>query len=476
MTQNSYVVTSITPNLVQIEVRDIREFATTEDGQFAIGSHLKISDSNGVTVVAVVKSYRIKDPAPLSEEDTSQNKASFVVDAQPVGIIRDGEFRRGGQQIAIPPTDVDVANTDLLRTMYRTSDESTPFEIGSLSINEDIRVPIDGDRFFGKHTAVLGSTGSGKSCTVAKILQESTRASDSQSTAGTLNNSHILVFDIHGEYGSAFPGAKRIDVSTLALPYWLMNGEELEEMFIESNEQNSHNQISQFRHAVVENKKKYNKEVDITYDTPVYFSIVEVFNYICNINSEVISKKEGDGCPKLNNGTLVNVREEHYFSEIQKFIPTNRSDKEKATTGPFSGEFDRFVRRLETKLNDDRLGFLLKAVDSDGEEYRTEDIEQILRSLIGYSSSDEANITLVDLAGVPFEETSIVVSLISRLLFEFSFYLKAMIRNGEDGSKEAPLLVVYEEAHKYVPNSHLAGYVPPSGVRARSAASVRREP
>lgn len=78
-------------------------------------------------------------------------------------------------------------------------------------------------------------------------------------------------------------------MDSLILPYWLMNADELESLFIESHEQNSHNQISQFKNAVIWNKEKHNPNVNVTYDTPVYFSIKEVLNYIINMNNESLS-------------------------------------------------------------------------------------------------------------------------------------------------------------------------------------------
>jgi len=253
-------------------------------------------------------------------------------------------------------------------------------------------------------------------------------------------------------------------VEQLVLPYWLMNSEELEEMFIESNENNSHNQVSQFRHAVIENKKKHNS-CRITYDTPVYFNLREVFNYITNLNNEVIGKQTGEGLPKLadSNGEnssgseLIQNREEHYFQDVLKFVVPSTANATKASNGPFNGEFDRFIRRLETKLVDERLAFLLKPLKPDGAEYKTDDIAQILRQLTGYPKANDegkSNITIIDLAGIPFEETSIVVSLISRILFEFSFFFK----KNQPSDTEIPILVVYEEAHKYVPNSSLTKF------------------
>jgi DNA helicase HerA-like ATPase len=392
----------------------------------------------------------------------------ITVDAQPVGFLDSkNEFKRGGQQIAIPPTKVELASQEILELFYKR-DDIAKLVIGSMAINENIRVPIDGDKFFSKHIAVVGSTGSGKSCTVAKILQEGIKSGTNEKPSGILNNSHIVVFDIHGEYASAFPNANILNVEKLVLPYWLMNSEELEEMFIESNEQNSHNQISQFRHAVVENKKRHNAELQkITYDTPIYFSIAEVFNYIANLNAEVIGKKANEGKPKLldNEGKnsdkseLIEIREARYFDGRLNFVPSSTSNDAKASNGPFYGEFDRFLRRLENKLIDQRLSFLLTPRNDKDEEYKSNDIEAILRKLVGYKNDlkeSNSNITIVDLAGIPFEETSIVVSLITRILFEFSFYFK---RTQQATNKnEIPVLVVYEEAHKYVPNNSLTKF------------------
>ncbi len=123
---------------------------------------------------------------------------------------------------------------------------------------------INGDKFFSKHIAIVGSTGSGKSCTVAKILQDVVGIeNDKNLKKSKQNNSHIVIFDLHSEYAAAFSLHKNelfslniLNVDELKLPYWLMNSEELESLFIESNEQNSHNQVSIFKQAVILNKEK----------------------------------------------------------------------------------------------------------------------------------------------------------------------------------------------------------------------------
>lgn len=472
MSENQYRVICVTPNLIQIEVTNIDQFAAdNKNREFKIGSYLKITDNNEVSVIAIIQSYKIKDPAQFSATSEPGIQRSFIIDSQPVGFLDSkNKFRRGGQQIAIPPTKVELASQEIMELFYKRDDDIAELVLGSMAINENIRVIIDGDRFFSKHIAVLGSTGSGKSCAVAKILQEGIKSGTNGKSVGVLNNSHIVVFDIHGEYASAFPGANILNVDKLVLPYWLMNSEELEEMFIESNEQNSHNQVSQFRHAVVENKKLHNPELaKITYDTPVYFNITEVCHYIANLNAEVIGKKTNEGYPKLldNEGKnsdkseLIKCRESRYFSERLSFVSSSTSNDAKASNGPFYGEFDRFIRRLENKLLDQRLSFLLMPKKADHTEYKSNDIEEILKKFIGYKNEHKelnSNITIIDLAGIPFEETSIVVSLISRILFEFSFFFKRTHLLSSSDKNEVPVLVVYEEAHKYIPNSSLTKF------------------
>lgn len=122
--------------------------------------------------------------------------------------------------------------------------------------------------------------------------------------------------------------------------------------------------------------------------------------------------------------------------------------------GPLNGKLSNFVSRLENKINDRRLDFLL------GEKSKTITFEDTLKQLIGYGE-DTSNITIIDLSGVPFEVLSITVSLISRILFEFGYYYKrlcAVKRADKHINNDIPLLLVYEEAHKYVPNNEMAKY------------------
>lgn len=438
-------ILTVAPNLIQVEVLDADKFKT-DTSDFTIGSYLKISDDSNTSIIALVQSFKIKETNNGGESAVTQ--PTFILDTQPIGFLDDaGKFKRGGQQIAIPPNQVSIADSSILKNIYESTEEGKKFTFSTLAQNNCIDIAVDGDKFFSKHIAVVGSTGSGKSGTVARILQEGIKPTNNQTKEGILNNSHIILFDLHGEYSPAFPKSKKLDINNLILPYWLMNSEELEEMFIESSESNSHNQISQFKSAVTLNKKRHNSTLaKVNYDTPVYFSIDEVYRYLSNHNNATKDAKTGELKIKVK---VAGVADEFQLFETIEF---EEKVREKVNAGPYAGEFDRFVPRLETKLNDERLAFLLRRKKTTGDEYKTEDLSDILKQFIGYEANKN-NITIIDLSGIPFEVLSLVVSLISRLVFDFCFYYKSI-----KVDKEVPFLLVLEEAHNYIPQSQGAKY------------------
>lgn len=244
------------------------------------------------------------------------------------------------------------------------------------------------------------------------------------------------MFDIHSEYRTAFPDANFIDSSNLVLPYWMLNGEELEEFFLDT-EANDHNQRNVFKEAVIRDRKAQHAGSDedrgrIHLDTPLPFDIQNVLQHAIDRNSEMVdtgevyaaSNKEKAGQPKLTQGSL-------------------------------HGRLTNFVNRLESKINDRRLDFFL------GEKSKAITFEETLRSVLGYTTEKCSNVTIVDLSGVPFEVLSITVSLISRLIFEHGYFykrLRCQENPDEKINNDAPILLVYEEAHKYVPNSDLSKF------------------
>lgn len=418
-------VISVYPDKIKIVVENLEDFRIAGES-LQVGSYLKISDNENSILMAIIENFSIV----VSDE----GKRDYAIEAFPLGIIKNGKFIRGGDSLAIPPKKVEPASVEEIKKIYEQSiDEKEKFTFVCLSSNHHIRIPVNGNKFFNKHIAVVGSTGSGKSHTLSTIIQKATSEKDG---SFSLNNSHIIIFDIHAEYKSAFPNANFIDIKNLVLPYWLLNSEELEEFFLDT-EANDHNQRYVFKEAIVSDRKKNFKGTDdnkskIHYDSPLYFDIDYVLEFAKFKNTELIdsgevyasSNKEKAGQPKLTNGSL-------------------------------NGKLTNFVNRLENKINDNRLNFLLS------KKSKEITFEETLNQLIGYQKDKNANVTVIDLSGVPFEVLSITVSFISRMIFEYGYFYKRLRNEKKPNEKinnDIPILLVYEEAHKYVPNSDLVKY------------------
>ena len=464
MKPDYFQISEVSPSCLKVEVIDVDRF-TDHSEKLRLGSYLKVTDTLGNSLVAVVTGYAVKDTVECKNGDIQPlRRPRVVLEAQPLALI-DSEnlLHRNSQRLTLPPAEVELAGSDILERLYSQSpDLDTPFSLGPLSVMNDVPYVVDGNRLFGKHIAVVGSTGSGKSCTVASLLQKAVKLSDE---VDAKNNSHIIIFDPHAEYAAAFKFADKrefsfnvLDTSNLKLPYWLMNSEELESMFIESNESNSHNQISIFKQAVIANKRRHNRQIEkMTYDAPVYFSLQEVVCFIDNLNREVLGKLlEDDGRPKVVGEESPYIEDQtQYFDRRYTFVPTSTAKADKASNGPFHGEFTRFLSRLENRLDDNRLQFLLSPKREDGQPFSSDDATELIKQFIGYRC--KSNVTVIDLSGIPFEILSITVSLISRLVFDFCFHY-TKLKHKDGGLNNIPVLLVCEEAHQYVPRTDSAAY------------------
>jgi DNA helicase HerA-like ATPase len=450
-------VIAVLPNKVKIKVDDLNAFKGAE--QLKVGSYIQIADNenSSTKLIAIIESFLI--------EVTEKGERKYIIEANPLGTIQDGNFRRGGDSIALPPKEATKASIDDIKAIYSSGSKESNYERFCFSElaqshHDRIEVPVNGNKFFNKHFAIVGSTGSGKSHTTAKVLQNATK--EKKSDFKGLNNSHIVIFDIHSEYASAFPEANIIGIEDLILPYWLLNADELEELFLESGDNNNYNQSSILRTIITENKEYNNPKVDkIYFDSPLRFDIDEVLNCFNNLKRETVhSEIELDIQFASSHKVFATEKEKltEYFKEVYEFASTRRASQAAGhgiSNGVFAdGKIDKFISRLWSKVNNPRLQQFLF-----GEKSKSITFEETLQQFLGYGYKEEerknakSNITILDLSGVPFEVLSITVSLISRLLFDYSYYYKKQV-----GDNDMPLLLVYEEAHKYVPKSDLSRF------------------
>jgi uncharacterized protein len=285
-------------------------------------------------------------------------------------------------------------------------------EFGRYVIDESAIAYLDGNKLFQRHAALLGSTGSGKSWTVASILER----------AAVLPSSNLIVFDLHGEYRELsyarhlrVPGPEDLGKTTnelLYLPYWLLNAEEMQAMFIDRSEFSAHNQVMAFQDAVIrqkkitlENLKKKDVLAAFTLDSPIPFSIDDVTNELFSLNEEMESGARG------------------------------------LKQGKFFGQFSRLLVRLRSKLNDRRYGFLFKAPSV---EHTYESMAVIASKLMGYKN-ENSKIKVIDFSEVPSEILPVIVGLVARIIYEVQFWT--------DHDKRQPVAMVCDEAHQYLPKS-----------------------
>ena len=445
-------VIAVNPDSIKIAINNLDEFLG-EHGGLKLGSFLNVSDDDSCQLVAVIQNFSL--------EVNEDGKKKYFIDALPLGTIQDGEFIRGGDTLSIPPTSVSPTKPEDMKVIFESSvNEQVKFIFSKLINHQsDIEIPVDGNKFFNKHIAVVGSTGSGKSHTISSLLQHVINSKDENYSG--LNDSHIIIFDLHSEYKSAFPNANYLDISNLKLPYWLLNSSELEEILLDTGERDNYNQASIFRQLVTENKKVHNEDSEkIFYDSPLKFRIEEILNALFNIKNETVHSKtpntymliENDQDQESESGLTMTNEEKirKYFTERFKFKPTK---SQSISNGAYAdGTLEKFFLRFDSKVRDERLDFLFNS-----DNYNLTLID-VLKQILGYKDDNKSNITILDLSGIPFEVLSITVSLISRLLFDYGYFYKKAFQENTTTNNNTPFLLVYEEAHKYAPKSDLVKY------------------
>ena len=302
-------------------------------------------------------------------------------------------------------------------------DESQRLELGHFAIDRSAAAIANGDRFFQRHAAILGSTGSGKSYTVSLILER----------AYARKHANIIVFDMHGEYASlANPPASKDGTSqnpiasafkiagpgdldsppdnALFLPYWLLNREEMLSMILDRSDQNAPNQASRFTSHVRELKEatltaesKAGVKASFTVDSPIPYKLSDL---LARLNVDNTTKGVGK-------------------------------------TGPVKGEWEdrltRFISRLAAKAEDRRYGFMFKPPEAALEyDWLAGQVASLLAPGEG-----KHGIKVVDFSEVPSDVLPVVTGVFARLLYDVQFWMQP--------EKRTPFVFFCDEAHLYLP-------------------------
>jgi uncharacterized protein len=323
-------------------------------------------------------------------------------------------FRRGVSNLPAIGDGVQLADRETLTLCYSQPDTAT-IEVGSLYQHTDVPARLLVDDLFGKHFLIVGTTGCGKSSALICILR---------SLLPEYRQARVVVLDIHGEYAAAFgKEAEVIDPSSLNLPFWLLNFNELTAAFTSPDEhRDAETEI--LSDAVVWAKRRYSDASGrlrrvieascITVDTPVPFRLADLIAYI-----------------------------DEQLGRLDRTLNTL--------------PFKRLKNRIETLVSDSRYSFMF------GSLMIEDTMADVLGRLFRVPVADKP-ITVLDLSTVPGEIMDVVISVVTRLAFDLASWSEARL----------PILIVCEEAHRYAPADASGRFMPTRQALARIAKEGRK--
>ena len=311
--------------------------------------------------------------------------------------------------------------TRFMQTISTKEKYQIPLSIGKYSIDENAEAFLDGDKLFQRHAVIVGSTGSGKSWCVAKIIEQIAK----------LPMANSILFDIHGEYsGENFKadGIQHFSIANpsdlgkkgnltngvLMLPYWLLTYEEMLAMLLDRSDSNAPNQAMLFSKTVFTEKQKYLDEVkdtifkdSITIDSPIPYKLEKVLQELKRLDEEMVPGAAG---------------------------------KEKQ--GPFFGKLTRFIQRLEAKKDDKRIGFLFQVSD---DELQLNWLNDFCSALMHGSelNGKKAGVKIIDFSEVPSDVLPLVIGLVARIIFT--------VQQWTTKENQHPICLLCDEAHLYIP-------------------------
>jgi energy-coupling factor transporter ATP-binding protein EcfA2 len=342
--------------------------------------------------------------------------------------------------------------------------------VGHIAGAQSIDALLDINKLVTRHSAIVGTTGSGKSTTVASLvatLSDETR----------FPSSRILILDIHGEYGKALldkanvfkinPDARNKNEKHLHIPFWAMSFDELISITFGQIDDKEKGFILEKitelkRKAIREKQYRGISEQNLTVDTPVPFSIHRLWLYLHRLIYSTHSVP-GTGqkfCNITEDFNDANTTEAFLIDDATN-LPFQTGDAEKVIPAVYQIQKDKRIylsvvdlkiRRpldgLAAKLKDPRYDFLFKpgSLTPDLEGNTREDLSTLMKSWIG----SDKRITILDLSGIPLSIMNDIIGILLRILYDALFWARKL----SQGGRERPLLVVMEEAHSYLNNNN----------------------
>lgn len=391
----------------------------------------------------------------VSEGLPSTRWLSVVLFGEALG----GEFQRGVGQYPTIGDEVHLVTTSDLETVYRSGGADATITVGNLAASAGIDGNLDLGRLISRHSAVVGSTGSGKSNLVSVLLEAI--ADQGYPSA------RILVIDPHGEYGSAVGergyvfkiGAKQAGERELVVPFWALPFDELRDIALGEMQPGTDAQVRDElavrKRAAADGLAAPPPAGAVTADSPIPFDIKQFWFALDDVERRTYQ----DGA-KQNPSVLL---EEGSPEELR---PNVYPAPNPGNAAPFRGNPRGIGRQLEllrSRLADGRFSFLFSPgpdYTPDEEAGTAKDLDALVATWVG----NDRPITVLDVSGLPSEALGAVVGTVLRTIYDTLFWADGL----EVSGRNQPLLVVLEEAHLFLPDGG-------KGTAHRAVARIAKE-
>lgn len=382
-----------------------------------------------------------------------------------------GKFQRGISQYPSIGDLVHVATESDLKTVYSPGDEDGYVAIGKVASAESIRAYLDLNRLVGRHSAVVGSTGSGKSTAIASLLG---LVSDRR----RFKAGRVVLFDLHGEYAKAFGPLARVfrvgansgaGEKELYVPFWALTSDEFLALAMGPVAGALLPDVQEHLLAAKRKSKPCNKphglpDLGVTLDTPLPFSVHKLWHDLYSLQHATHTASENQNQSETTRAYIEGgnpsgpLKGDPDKLEPPQFKPITKEGTNRIYRGEKSGFSGTHLEVLESKLRDPRMQFLFRpgewSVRKDGST--DADLDSLLADWVGAGSP----ISVFDLSGIPPSVIDDMVGAILRILYDALFWGRLK----PEGSRERPLLIVLEEAHVYLG----------AQTKGRAAAAARR--
>lgn len=464
-------VVEVSGTSIEVELdRSITELTKTYAGFVypigQIGSTLKIHYGR-VVLIAHVTLLRMASDEDHLEPGTNSQPDSRRVEADLFGEVTwqesklNAHFRRGVRTYPLPGQGVYLVTRDELRRMYEGAQSSQPDPIDAL-VPIGSYFGVDGtqclaniDKLFGQHCAVLGSTGCGKSATVASLIRSVLEHQPEGCTEAL--KPLIVIIDPHGEYSTAFSDCSTVfraysvggepsadATKELSLPYWVLGAEEIRELVVGKTEHEATSEanivIKALTHARQVQRKWIEPSKSWANVSAKDMAHPEEPRILADISPSKIASYDPDTPDPFTWSEFI-----QHFGEQQMRVKSEKWDPSPPSE---CKSYTSIMNKLSVLRTDPRLAFMMR-------EYREgdPDLNSILAQFAGRpSDSESAHIRIVDISGLPNEVAGPLTATIARLLFQYKTWQTREERESN------PVLLVCEEAHRYVPNRGEAEY------------------